>query len=304
MADVSGLALLLPDRLDALGASSYGTGEVVRAALDHGCRTVVLGIGGSASTDGGAGMLQALGARLLDADGRELDPGGAALADLARLDLDGLHPALAETKVIVASDVDNPLLGPNGAAAVYGPQKGACAADVATLDAALARWADVVEAAVGGARDEHVTSTSECACCPRPLDCAGPTGSGRGGRGRVRRMAVLAAELQPGIRLVLDLVGFDRHLPDARLVITGRARSTPRHSAARRPPGSPPRPARPGYRSSPSRDGSRCRPTSCTPQASGRPTRSPTSNLTRGGVSPRRAPCWSRWPAHWPRTGS
>ena len=202
MAGVSGLALLLPDRLDPLGAGTYGTGEVIRAALDHGCRTVVLGIGGSASTDGGAGMLQALGARLLDADGRELDPGGAALADLARLDLDGLHPALAETKVIVASDVDNPLLGPNGAAAVYGPQKGASAADVATLDAALARWADVVEAAV-------------------PLAVRDRPGAGAAGGVGFGAMAVLAAELQPGIRLVLDLVGFDRHLPDARLVITG-----------------------------------------------------------------------------------
>src|SRR4051794_16205993 len=150
MADVSGLALLMPDRLDALGASSYGTGEVVWAALDHGCREIVLGIGGSASTDGGAGMLQALGARLLSSDGQELGRGGAALADLARLDLSGLHPALAKTRVVVASDVDNPLLGPNGAAAVYGPQKGASEADVATLDAALTRWADVVESTVAG----------------------------------------------------------------------------------------------------------------------------------------------------------
>src|SRR6185437_10718089 len=144
MADVSGLALMMPDRLDALGASSYGTGEVIRAALDHGCREIVLGIGG------GAGMVAALGARLLSSDGRELGRGGAALADLARLDLSGLHPALAETRVVVASDVDNPLLGPNGAAAVYGPQKGASPSDVEALDAALARWADVVEAAVAG----------------------------------------------------------------------------------------------------------------------------------------------------------
>jgi len=202
MADVSGLALLMPDRLDPLHASSYGTGEVIRAALDYGCRTVVLGIGGSASTDGGAGMLQALGARLLDAEGRDLDPGGASLADLERLDLSGLHPALAETKVIVASDVDNPLLGPDGAAAVYGPQKGASPADVATLDAALARWADLVEAAV-------------------PLRVRDRPGAGAAGGVGFGAMAVLAAELQPGIRLVLNLVGFDRHLPDAELVITG-----------------------------------------------------------------------------------
>ena len=138
MADVSGLRLLPPEKLAALEASSYGTGEVVRAALDRGCHTVVLGIGGSASTDGGAGMLQALGARLLDAAGVELPRGGAALAALDRLDLSGLHSRLAQARVVVASDVDNPLLGTNGAAAIYGPQKGASPQDVAVLDAALA----------------------------------------------------------------------------------------------------------------------------------------------------------------------
>ncbi|MDN5856659.1 MAG: glycerate kinase, partial [Actinomycetia bacterium] len=148
MADVSGLRLLPPDGLAALVAGSYGTGEVVRAALDRGCHTIVLGIGGSASTDGGAGMLQALGARLLDAAGVELPRGGAALAALDLLDLSGLHPGLAKARVIVASDVDNPLLGPDGAAAVYGPQKGASSREVAVLDAALARWADVVDATV------------------------------------------------------------------------------------------------------------------------------------------------------------
>jgi len=202
MADVSGLALLMPDRLDALGASSYGTGEVVRAALDHGCREIVLGIGGSASTDGGAGMVAALGARLLSSDGRSLAPGGAALADLARLDLSGLHPALAEARVVVASDVDNPLLGPNGAAAVYGPQKGASPSDVEVLDKALGRWADVVEAAAGGAARD------------RP-------GAGAAGGVGFAAMAVLGAELQSGIGLVLDLVGFADRLPGTGLVVTG-----------------------------------------------------------------------------------
>jgi glycerate kinase len=209
MADVSGLRLLLPDRLDALHAGSYGTGEVVRAALEYGCRTIVLGIGGSASTDGGAGMLQALGARLLDASGAELAGGGTALADLDRLDLGGLHPALAETRVIVASDVDNPLLGPNGAAAVYGPQKGASEGDVTTLDAALAHWADIVEASVQRGDGEPGAALRE-----RP-------GAGAAGGVGFAAMAVLGAQLQPGIQLVLDLVGFDRHLPDATLVITG-----------------------------------------------------------------------------------
>jgi glycerate kinase len=209
MADVSGLRLLLPDRLDALHAGSYGTGEVVRAALERGCRTIVLGIGGSASTDGGAGMLQALGARLLDVAGADLAGGGAALADLDRLDLAGLHPALAETRVIVASDVDNPLLGPNGAAAVYGPQKGASDADVAALDAALAHWADIVEAAVQRGGGEQGAAVRE------------RSGAGAAGGVGFAAMAVLGAQLQPGIKLVLDLVGFDRHLPEAALVITG-----------------------------------------------------------------------------------
>ena len=235
MADVSGLALLMPDRLDALGASSYGTGEVVRAALDHGCREIVLGIGGSASTDGGAGMLQALGARLLSSGGQELGRGGAALADLARLDLSGLHPALAETRVVVASDVDNPLLGPNGAAAVYGPQKGASASDVDVLDAALARWADVVEAAVAdhtsaaaaavaasaavaGSAAAGAAAAGAAAATPAPRD---RPGAGAAGGVGFAAMAVLGAELKSGIGLVLDLVGFADHLAGAGLVVTG-----------------------------------------------------------------------------------
>jgi glycerate kinase len=223
MADVSGLALLMPDRLDALGASSYGTGEVVRAALDHGCREIVLGIGGSASTDGGAGMLQALGARLLSSAGRELGRGGAALARLARLDLADLHPALAETRVVVASDVDNPLLGPNGAAAVYGPQKGASEADVEVLDAALARWADAAEAAVGEGR-----ALQECLRAATQRQEGNPSattrvrpGAGAAGGVGFGAMAVLGAEMASGIGLVLDLVGFGEHLPGAALVVTG-----------------------------------------------------------------------------------
>jgi glycerate kinase len=205
MADVSGLRLLPPDALAPLTATSYGTGEVVRAALDRGCDTVVLGIGGSASTDGGAGMVQALGARLLDAAGNELPRGGAALADLDRVDLDGLHPRLAETRVVVASDVDNPLLGPTGAAAVYGPQKGADPQQVAVLDAALARWADIVDAAVGPAEPPFRD---------RP-------GAGAAGGVGYAAMAVLRGELEPGIGLILDLVRFADHLPGADLVITG-----------------------------------------------------------------------------------
>jgi glycerate kinase len=203
MADVSGLRLLAPDRLAPRTASSYGTGEVVRAAIEHGCHTVVLGIGGSASTDGGAGMLSALGARLHDAAGTDLAPGGGPLADLERLDLSGLHPGVAGTRVVVACDVDNPLLGPHGAAAVYGPQKGAHADDVVALDAALRRWADVVEEVTGrpGVRER--------------------AGAGAAGGVGFAALAVLDAELRPGIELVLDLVGFADRLPGADLVVTG-----------------------------------------------------------------------------------
>jgi glycerate kinase len=202
LADVSGLRRLPGGRLAALAASSYGTGQVIGAALDAGCRRIVLGIGGSACTDGGAGMVQALGGRLLDAGGAELGRGGAALAAVASLDLAGLHPGLRETEVVVASDVDNPLLGPRGAAAVYGPQKGASPADVARLDAALARWAEVVHRATG-------------------VDAAGTPGAGAAGGVGFAALAVLGATLRPGIDLILDLVGFLAMLPGARLVITG-----------------------------------------------------------------------------------
>jgi glycerate kinase len=205
LADVSGLRLLPPDRLAPLHASSYGTGQVVAAALEHGCRTIVLGIGGAASTDGGAGMLQALGARLLDAAGDELPRGGAALARLDRIDLGGLDPRLAGTRIVVASDVDNPLLGPHGAAAVYGPQKGARPSDVVLLDAALARWADVVERVVG----------------PQGQSPRHQPGAGASGGVGFAAIAALGAELQSGIQLVLDLVRFTDHLAGARLVVTG-----------------------------------------------------------------------------------
>ena len=202
LADVSGLGRLPGGRLAARTASSYGTGQVIRAALDAGCRRVVLGIGGSAGTDGGAGLVQALGGRLAGEHGGEVGRGGAALAAVRSLDLAGLHPALATAEVVVASDVDNPLLGPRGAAAVYGPQKGASPADVAELDAALARWADAVRRATG--RDEAATP-----------------GAGAAGGVGFAVLAVLGATLAPGIDLVLDLVGFRAVLPGAGLVITG-----------------------------------------------------------------------------------
>ena len=142
MADACGLGRLPGGVPAPLTASSRGLGEALRAALDLGAEEVVVGVGGSASTDGGAGMLAALGARMLDASGHELPDGGAALADLARVDLSGLDPRLATTDLVLAADVDNPLLGPTGAAAVYAPQKGASPDEVATLEAALTHWAE------------------------------------------------------------------------------------------------------------------------------------------------------------------
>ncbi|GAB3856923.1 glycerate kinase [Nocardioides maradonensis] len=201
LADACGL-VRLPGGPAPLTASSRGVGEVVAAALEAGCTRVVLGIGGSASTDGGAGMVAALGARLLDAAGADLPEGGAALADLAAVDLEPLATRLAGVDVVVACDVDNPLIGPVGAAATYGPQKGADPDQVRLLDDALGHFADVVARATG---DDH-----------RDVPGAGAAG----GVG-FAALALLGARLHPGIDLVLDLVGFRSALADADLVVTG-----------------------------------------------------------------------------------
>jgi glycerate kinase len=212
LACVCGLALLPAGRRAPLTASSFGAGEVLRAALDAGARQVVLGVGGSASTDGGAGMLAALGARVLGADGEPVGrevagrrvAGGADLELVAALDLAGLHPAFrsGEASLTLAADVDNPLTGLDGAAAVYGPQKGASPAEVARLDAGLERWAAVVAATVGKEWS------------------AAPGGGAAGGVG-FAAMAVLGARMQPGIELVLELTGLEARLAGADLVITG-----------------------------------------------------------------------------------
>lgn len=199
LADVSGL-VRLTEGPAPLVASSRGTGEVVAAAIDAGCADIVLGIGGSACTDGGAGLVRALGARLLDADGVEVGEGGGALADVASLDLSGLH--VAGLRFTVACDVDNPLTGPAGAAAVYGPQKGATPAQVRTLDAALDRWATLVAEATGA-------------------DHRDVPGAGAAGGVGFAAIALLGAQLRPGIALVLELTGFHDRLTDADLVITG-----------------------------------------------------------------------------------
>ncbi len=227
LAQASGLALL-GDEPRPLTASTAGTGELIRAALDLGCRSIVLGVGGSASTDGGAGMLAALGARLLAAAGRDLPPGGAALREIDRVELSGLDPRLAGCRIVLAGDVDNPLLGPAGAAAVFGPQKGAGPDDVVVLEAGLTRWARAVARATG-----H--------------DHAADPGAGAAGGAGFAALAVLGARRRPGIDVVLDELGADRVLARARLVIVGEGRldgsslrgKAPVGVARRTPPGVP-----------------------------------------------------------------
>jgi glycerate kinase len=209
LADACGLHRLPSGRLAPMTASSAGVGEVLAAALDAGYARIVLGIGGSASTDGGAGMLTALGARLLDADGTELPAGGEALRRLDRVDLTGLHPAVSRVDVLLASDVDNPLLGPNGAAAGYGPQKGATPADVETLEESLTRWSFAVAAAAGAAPGPHGHPAADL------------PGAGAAGGVGFAALAVLGAVMRPGIELFLELIGFSERLPGAGLVVTG-----------------------------------------------------------------------------------
>lgn len=209
MAAASGLARLAEGErtpASARASSTRGTGELVLAALDTGVASVVVGIGGSATNDGGSGMLSALGARFLDAQGAELPPGGAALAGLARIDASGLDPRLATVSIVVASDVTNPLCGPAGAAAVYGPQKGADPAAVAELDAALAVFGSAIQAATGRAVVDM-------------------PGAGAAGGTGAALLGFTDAELRPGFEVVAQLVGLPEALAAADLVITGEGRA-------------------------------------------------------------------------------
>ncbi|MCP2041592.1 glycerate kinase [Neisseria sp. HSC-16F19] len=203
MAAASGLHLVAPHERDPRLTSSYGTGEMMAHALARGARRLILGIGGSATNDGGAGMAQALGLRLLDEHGADLPPGGAALARLHRVDAAAFQAAAVP--VIVACDVTNPLTGPEGASAVFGPQKGADAATVAELDAALGRFADVLSAH-GYTDGRHL-----------------PGSGAAGGLGFGLR-TLLNADLQPGIDMVMDAAGLHQHLAGADLLITGEGR--------------------------------------------------------------------------------
>jgi glycerate 2-kinase len=202
MARASGLALLAPSRRDPRRTSTAGTGQLIRLACQAGARQVVVCIGGSATVDGGAGMAQAMGIRLLDGSGRDLRPGGAALQELARIDASGLDPAVGAARFVVATDVDNPLTGPNGAAVVYGPQKGASSEDVAVLARAMAHFAAVVHRDLG-------------------IDVRHVPGAGAAGGLGAGLVAFLGAHLRPGVEVVMEAVRLRERLEDADLVVTG-----------------------------------------------------------------------------------
>jgi glycerate kinase len=205
-AQACGLTLLPSGELAPLTATSRGVGELILAADRMGAKRIVLGVGGVATTDGGAGLLQALGARLLDDERRELPAGGGALSRLAELDLSRLRD-LSGVEFWLASDVDNPLLGPHGAASVYGPQKGASSDEVRLLETGLARWAGVAEAAVADRS-------------PSPRVADGPGAGAAGGLG-FAALLFLGARMRPGIELLLELASFSDWLTGSRLVITG-----------------------------------------------------------------------------------
>jgi glycerate 2-kinase len=223
LATVCGLERLPGGQLEPLISSSFGVGEVMRRALAAGARELVLALGGSASTDGGAGMLQALGAQVLGPRGEPLGRGGGALGDVTELDLtglvlSGLDPAAGAAQVTLAVDVQNPLTGPDGAAAVFGPQKGAAPEQVAQLDDALRRWAGLVAGATG-----H--------------DWSQAPGAGAAGGVGFAALAVLGAQQRSGIDMILDLVGFDAALDGADLVVTGEGSLDTQSLAGKAPVG-------------------------------------------------------------------
>ncbi|HEX3032463.1 MAG TPA: glycerate kinase [Bacillota bacterium] len=202
MAAASGLALLSGQNLNPMNASTYGTGQLIRAALDRGLRKLIIGIGGSATNDGGAGMASALGVRFLDRFQKELPGGGAALKKLAEIDVSGLDPRLKEAAVLVACDVDNPLCGSTGASIVYGPQKGAGPGMVAELEEALAKYGEVAKATLG-------------------KDVAAIPGSGAAGGLGAGLLLFTPCRLRPGIDIILEATGFEDKIKSADLVITG-----------------------------------------------------------------------------------
>jgi glycerate kinase len=218
MAAASGLPLVPRDRRDPRVASTFGTGELLLAAMDAGHRRLVVGIGGSATNDGGTGMARALGVRFLDEAGNSLPEGGAALAGLAAIDLSGLDARLPGVEILVACDVDNPLTGPRGASAVYGPQKGATPATVEALDRALARFAQVATRTTG-------------------RDVSARPGAGAAGGLGAGLLFFTPARLVPGVDLVLDAARFDERVRGASLVLTGEGRTDHQTAMGKAPVG-------------------------------------------------------------------
>lgn len=204
MARASGLALISNESRNPLVTTTYGTGQLMREALNQGCRRLILCIGGSATNDGGAGMAEALGARLLDASGNPLPSGGAALSKLAKVDMTKFIVP-PEVEVVVACDVDNPLCGEEGASAIYGPQKGATSETIPILDAALLQFAKVLHADLG-------------------VDVAKVPGAGAAGGLGAGLMAFCGANLRSGLEMVFEATHFDNHLPKTRLILTGEGR--------------------------------------------------------------------------------
>lgn len=218
MAEASGLPLIKKDNLDPLRASSYGTGQLIKQALDLGCTKVVLGIGGSATNDGGVGMSSALGGKFLDENGKELAPGGGSLNCLAKVVTDDLDPRIVHTEILVACDVVNPLCGPNGASAIYGPQKGATPGSIKILDSALHHYAKVLRKQLS----------------INVLDIPGAGAAGGLGAGL---LAFLQGKLRPGIEVVLEAIDLQKELQNADLVITGEGKTDEQTSFGKAPMG-------------------------------------------------------------------
>lgn len=205
MAAASGLHLVPIEKRNPLITTTRGTGELIIAALEYGIEHIIIGIGGSATNDGGAGMAKALGIKMLDPAGKEIDEGGGALAEIAAINTDAIDPRLASVRIEVACDVDNPLTGPRGASAIFGPQKGATPEMVQQLDANLSHYADMIRKEVG-TDIEHIEG-------------AGAAGGLGGGL-----MAFLSAELKSGVDIVLEATKLEDQLQDADFVITGEGK--------------------------------------------------------------------------------
>ncbi|MCK4241573.1 MAG: glycerate kinase, partial [Candidatus Atribacteria bacterium] len=205
MAEASGLTLVPENKRNPLITTTYGTGQLIKVALDQGCRKMIIGIGGSATNDAGAGMVQALRGKILDKNGEEIGFGGGELKKVFRIDIKYLDNRLSKTKVLIASDVSNPLCGPKGASRVYGPQKGATPEVIEELDESLAHFAEIIK------RDLN-------------KDIKDIPGAGAAGGLGAGLMAFLDAELRPGIEIIIEIVKLEQAIKDADLVITGEGK--------------------------------------------------------------------------------